>query len=356
VGEGGKLRMERSMQKDKFLSYLQELKKLVSKANFEVDLIENLQKQIKDLELIVPVIGGFSAGKSSLINSFLGSEILPVKITPETALSTELRYSNKNYIEAIKKDNSIETFDISLMSEIKNNARNYQYIKLYLNNQNLKDIEPLILVDMPGFDSPIELHNQAIMNYLNKGVYFIILNSIEDGVIPKSILREIDNIVEFNKDFTFCISKTNLKPGEIIKEVKNTIQEQLEVEFDYNKDIVLLDDNSGSNLDKILKSININNLYRKIFLEELKSNYFQVESTFNTTIYSLKTTDEEIEKWINEIESSINKLQPTTRANTHRQPVPQAGGSLPKGEVHQGDPGVGRPRARDVLCHAGYCC
>ena len=161
------------MQKDRFLSYLQELKELFSKANFEVDLIENIQKQIEDLELIVPVVGGFSAGKSSLINSFVGSEILPVKITPETALSTELRYSNKNYIEAIKKDNSIETFDISLMSEIKNNARNYQYIKLYLNNQNLKDIEPLILVDMPGFDSPIELHNQAIMNFLNKGVYFM---------------------------------------------------------------------------------------------------------------------------------------------------------------------------------------
>ena len=48
--------------------------------------------------------------------------------------------------------------------------------------------------------------------------------------------------------------------------------------------------------------------YRKIFLEELKSNYFQVESTFNTTIYSLKTTNKEIEKGIMDIQGGINKL------------------------------------------------
>ena len=42
----------------------------------------------------VPFVGDFSAGKSSLINAFLGrQELLPTDITPETAVSYELWYA-----------------------------------------------------------------------------------------------------------------------------------------------------------------------------------------------------------------------------------------------------------------------
>ena len=41
----------------------------------------------------VPFVGDFNAGKSSLINSFLGIELLPTNILPETAVSYELYYS-----------------------------------------------------------------------------------------------------------------------------------------------------------------------------------------------------------------------------------------------------------------------
>lgn len=64
---------------------------------------EALKREIAEAELVVPVIGAFSAGKSTLINSFLGSELLPVNITPETALATELRYSDRERVEAIRK-------------------------------------------------------------------------------------------------------------------------------------------------------------------------------------------------------------------------------------------------------------
>ena len=37
-----------------------------------VEKLEAVQQSIKQQELLVPVIGDFSAGKSSLINSFLG--------------------------------------------------------------------------------------------------------------------------------------------------------------------------------------------------------------------------------------------------------------------------------------------
>ena len=145
-----------------------------------------------------------------------------------------------NYIQAIKSDESFDIFELNQSNEIKDNASKYKYLKLYLNNDKLKLIEPLVLVDMPGFDSPLELHNHAILNYLNKGIYFVVLTSIEDGNITKSVLREITNIMEFGKDFSFCLSKTNLRTENDIKAVQNIIEDQLKDYFDFNKDIVLV--------------------------------------------------------------------------------------------------------------------
>ncbi len=47
-------------------------------------------------QLVIPIVGNFSAGKSTLLNRFLGSSVLPTGITPETSLATELHYTLTN--------------------------------------------------------------------------------------------------------------------------------------------------------------------------------------------------------------------------------------------------------------------
>lgn len=58
--------------------------------------VTTLQKHISNTDLIVPVIGAFDAGKSSLLNLFLGKKYLSEGI----ALATELHYNTSEYIEA----------------------------------------------------------------------------------------------------------------------------------------------------------------------------------------------------------------------------------------------------------------
>ena len=292
----------------KYSDYLQEVKNILKDTNVEISKINFYEEKINNTELIVPVVGGFSAGKSTLINQFLGENILSTALTPETALATELRYSENSYIKAIKKDDTIDRYEISELENLKEKAKNYQYIKLYLNNQKLKDIEPLILVDMPGFDAPIEHHNQAILNYLNKGIYFIILTSVEDGNITKSILREITNIMEFGKDFSFCLSKTNLRTENDIKAVQNIIEDQLKDYFDFNKEIILTDNSSGLELEKILNKIDIEELFKKVFLSDLRFNHIENESSINIILSTLKVSREEVLKTITELENSIKNI------------------------------------------------
>ena len=120
-----------------FLEYLNKLEGIIADANLENSKIENLKKQITETELLVPVVGAFSAGKSSIINSFLRDDILPVGITPETALATELRASQSNYIEAVKQDDISDRYKITQMEEIKNKAKNYKYLKLFFSQTSL---------------------------------------------------------------------------------------------------------------------------------------------------------------------------------------------------------------------------
>ena len=293
----------------KFIEYLKSTSDILSSISIiDKSKIDTYIEQIKNTELIVPVVGGFSAGKSTLINQFLDNKILSTSVTPETALATELRYNQNEYVEAIKKDDTIDRYEISELENLKEKAKNYQYIKLYLNNQKLKDIEPLILVDMPGFDAPIEHHNQAILNYLNKGIYFIILTSVEDGNITKSILREITNIMEFGKDFSFCLSKTNLRTENDIKAVQNIIEDQLKDYFDFNKEIILTDNSSGLELEKILNNIDIEELFKKVFLSDLRFNHIENESSINIILSTLKVSREEVLKTITELENSIKNI------------------------------------------------
>ena len=54
----------------KYLEYLEELDNELSKIN-KSNQSEYLKQKIKKFDLVIPVVGAFSAGKSSLINSFL---------------------------------------------------------------------------------------------------------------------------------------------------------------------------------------------------------------------------------------------------------------------------------------------
>ncbi len=275
---------------------------------FSLKKLDEMKYNIRDTELIVPVVGGFSAGKSTLINSYLQMDILPTGITPETALATELRYSSSEYIEAVKSDDSIEKYNINQNEEIKNNASKYKYIKLYLNNEKLKQIEPLVLVDMPGFDSPLELHNQAILNYLNRGIYFIVLTSVEDGNIQKSTIRELENITEFGKGFSFCLSKVNLRGQSDVLAIQEKIKEQLDDYFDFKQDIIQVSDSGGKELENILVKIDAEKLFEKIFLDDLKNNHAETINSIDTIISTLKASKEESVNAIKELQESVHKI------------------------------------------------
>lgn len=278
--------------------------------NDKVQGLSELAASIEAQELLVPVIGGFSSGKSSLINSFLGSNVLGVAITPQTAIATELRYSSEEKIEAIKDDESIDVFKINELEKVEEKAQNYDYIKLYLNNQKLKEIEPIVLVDMPGFNAPIATHNKAINRYIPSGVYFIaLLSGADEKTLTNTFITELNGIHTRQKDFQLCISKTNLIPQSDIEQIKNNAKEMLEMDFGYNKEVELLDDESGMKLEQILKNIDVELLFESLYKPLINISTQEMESSINTTISALRYSKQDTINAIDELKNSIAQIE-----------------------------------------------
>lgn len=295
-----------------YLEYISKIDDEAAKTNLTDLAVEKFHfkessEAIKTTELIVPIVGAFSAGKSSLLNSFLGEKKLPEGITPETALATELRYLEHESIEAVKDDGSTETFPIDAIETIKKRAGDFKCLRMYLNNNNLKEIEPLILVDMPGFESSLDLHNKAIMEYINKGVHYVVLTSVEDGNITKSMTRQLENIREYKRDFSFFLSKTNLILKDEVGEINLKIQEQLKDHFNKTGKIGLVDNNGGESLKLILCQINPEKLFENIFLDSLKDNFFSIREAINTNISALSKSQEQNNAAIEQLKKALNE-------------------------------------------------
>lgn len=296
----------------KYVKFLQSLKdelQKLSALDIEAFGIDNAIANITSTELLIPVIGGFSAGKSSLLNSFLQEEILSVAVTPETALATELHYSTQEYVEAITPSGQSVRFEKSQMEQLKNKASEFSYAKLYLNKQCLKDIEPLVLVDMPGFESPLASHNKAIFEYIRRGVYFVILQSVEHGNITASVRREIDNLLTFERKFSFFLSKSNLKPQSELDEIKSFVQEQLSDYFDYEGQVECIGKDGGTNLAKIISTLNPNAIVEDLYLTGLKDRFSQIKQTINTHITALSQDKEQNAKDIQDLKNGLQKLE-----------------------------------------------
>ncbi len=296
-----------NVQKE-FKDYLFSLKNELGKINFPVQENENLIKTIENSELLVPIIGAFSAGKSSLINEFLERDILPVGITPETSLASELRFSENERVEAITSNNSVVQYKISDFEEIKSKAREYKFIRVYLNNKKVKSIEPLILVDMPGFNSPLDLHSQAIINYINIGVHYIVLTSVEEGNITRSMVLQLSDIQEYGRDFSFFLSKSNLRADQEVNEIKEKIEEQLNEFFDLTKSTIPIGNNGSDAFENVIKAIEPEELFSKLFQDKLKDNYLAIIENINVAISALKKDKNENESTISELNKNIDNI------------------------------------------------
>ena len=292
-----------------YLNYLNAIFPVIADTALQSDEVTRLQNDIEHTELLVPVIGAFSAGKSSLLNTFLGETILSVGLTPETELATELRYSSDPHLLAMRLDGSAERMDVTALATLKARAHEFTHLQLYLDNPRLKASPSLVLVDMPGFGSSLSNHNKAIAYYLPRGVHFIVVTSVEDGNITQSMLRQLDDLHTYGRAFTFLLNKTNLRSDEQVQDVAELVDEQIKINFADTRPLVRVGLDAAPRLTEVLASLQPEQIIRDVFEDRLKDLTHSLLNQINLALASLQKNQGENQHALNELTQGIRKIE-----------------------------------------------
>lgn len=176
-----------------YVAKLTELKLIREKYSLDTSDIVDLIEEIKEFKVTAPIIGNFSTGKSSMLNAVLGKRLVSVEITPETAVPTEIFYGD-NKVTRAGVDGETKEYELTDLPLKDLSVRNTELVRIAYDHPFLKEIENVKLVDLPGFDSGIELHNQAIDKYLPNSLAYILVVAVDEPVLKDNITNFVQEL------------------------------------------------------------------------------------------------------------------------------------------------------------------
>jgi GTP-binding protein EngB required for normal cell division len=199
--------------------------------------IANLLDRLEDQTLEVAVFGRVSSGKSSLLNAILGEEILPVGVTPITAVPTRIRYGAAPLLTVAFAERSSQTFPIDRLMEVaseKGNPHNEKRVtRIVLDLPSRRLREGVTLVDTPGLGSLATTGASETLAYLPKCDLGVVLIDV-GSTLTQEDLRTIDTLHEAGIPVQVLLSKADLlsesETAHMVKYVKEHVSRECQIE------------------------------------------------------------------------------------------------------------------------------
>ncbi len=204
--------------KDKF----KQLIEIQEKYGIDSEESKKIYEGIDSYHVNTPVVGNFSTGKSSMINAVIGKPLLGVEITPETAVPTEIYYGDNKVYEYDKGEiveRSIEELPLKGLT-----IQTTDLVKIEFDNEFLKEIKTVNIVDLPGFDTNFELHNRAIDQYLPNSLAYLLVVSSDEPVLKESISEFLKELKVYNMPVYVVITKCSRLDDYELAECKDLLK------------------------------------------------------------------------------------------------------------------------------------
>lgn len=138
-------------------------------------LVDRIEQHTFD----IAVFGRVSSGKSSLLNALVGSSILPVGVTPITAVPTRIRFGSSANVLVVFGDGHEETLDVASLADLASegsnpgNRRRVARLEVKFPSPLLR--EGVELVDTPGIGSLATHGAEETIAYLPRADLAILL-------------------------------------------------------------------------------------------------------------------------------------------------------------------------------------
>lgn len=159
---------------------------------------------LRDMFLMVVVIGEFNAGKSSFVNAIIGEQVLPMGITPTTDMIEVVKYAPTPTAVPEQKSDALRIWG----------------------HPNVT-FPGVVVVDTPGTGSVFQKHEQVAKDFLHRSDLVIFVISAKRAFAETERLY-LELAKNYGKKIIVVVNQVDLLDDRERSEVKNFVQRQLD--------------------------------------------------------------------------------------------------------------------------------
>lgn len=191
--------------------------------------LQDIQKSLESIrqrdsqpnaELIIPLVGEFSSGKTTLLNALTDSKKLETATKPTTATIYEIHFgSSKCEANIVTAEET--TIHVDDLAELKNDKlADAQVVTVF--DTSTRVPSSTILVDTPGLSSPDIKHKQVLVDFLPSADAILLVVDINQQ-ITRSLTDFVETIKLSKRPIYIVLTKADTKSAQEIDDVKKYI-------------------------------------------------------------------------------------------------------------------------------------
>ena len=295
-------------------SQLKSIAEFLNLNNVIAELIQiETRAQQQNAPIILPLVGEFSSGKTTLINALTDSKCLESATKPTTATIYEVHFGAEVCrAEVINPEGA--RVDVSDLSTLKNDAlADAQVVTLFDTSNRVPS--STIIVDTPGLSSPDPKHRHTLVDFLPKADGILLVADINQQ-ITRSLTDFIQMIKLSQRPIYLILTKSDTKSREDVELAKAYICKNCEIPL---KQVVVVSATKDSLTDfyALLDSIQQEkkDILKRVDEQRIK-NIIQFMSEYIDGLISASDSSDgaledaimDSQEELNQIKQSINRL------------------------------------------------
>lgn len=288
------------------IDVLYEAAQFLGMKNIEEELNAIKAKSGEDAELVLPLVGEFSSGKTTLINALTDSKKLETATKPTTATIYEVHFGcdrcHATVLTAQREHYEVE--DIALL---KNDTLGEALLVNIFDTSN-RIPSSITLVDTPGLSSPNPQHKQTLTEFLPHADAILLVTDVNQQ-LTRSLTDFIKTMKLAKRPIFLIITKSDTKSKEELEQVKKYISENSELPV---QQMACVSAQSGD-LEELSNLLNKLQKEKTSILQAV--NKQRIQTIGNTLIQQIdemlkaSSSDKDLEEAIRRQEYDLSKLE-----------------------------------------------
>ena len=292
----------------------------------ELSLLESRSKQ-ENANIILPLVGEFSSGKTTLINALTDSKGLESATKPTTATIYEVHFGSEAcHAEVI--DANGNCIEVENINDLKNEElADAKVVTVF--DTSTRVPASTIIVDTPGLSSPDPQHKQTLVNFLPKADGVLLVTDINQQM-TRSLSEFIEMIKLSQRPIYLILTKSDTKSKEDIESAKEYICKNCKIPLkqvavvsatkDSLEELYFLLDSIQKDKKDILRCVDeqrIKNI-TKLMLKQIEdlmsasSSDKDTDEAVRKCQYELDTIKRQIERLVDSVADDIDEQERTT--------------------------------------------